>query len=156
MKNIIINIIAFIATFAGIGIVIALLLISIFSCCTPKINEPKEEIVCIDSSFCVEAFVLELHIQEIRYTDIVLRQACLESGFFKSDVFLNNNNPFGFFYKGEYLVFDDYRDAVSYYKTWQDKWYKGGNYYDFLNNIGYAEDSSYIFKVKSINLNNLK
>ena len=40
----------------------------------------------------------------------------------------------------------------NYYKTWQNKYYKGGNYYTFLKNIGYATSQEYISKVKSVKL----
>lgn len=112
--------------------------------------------ICTDTSFNIKDFVLELHLQKIKYTDIVLRQACLETGFFTSYVWRTKNNPFGFYYDGDYILFNDWRDAVTYYKEWQDRKYKGGNYYEFLENVGYAEDTTYTERVKNINLKNLE
>lgn len=111
---------------------------------------------CLVDSFTIKDFVLELHLQGIKHSDWVLRQACLESGYFTSTVWKECNNPFGFYYKGEYLQFNDYKSAIAYYKTWQNKWYSGGDYLEFLDKIGYATDLEYEKKLKRINLNNLK
>jgi len=89
---------------------------------------------------------------EVQHVDIVIAQAILESGWFKcTNCSRELNNPFGFFWKGKYKKFRDLSHAVFYYKTWQDKWYKGGDYYVFLKKIGYAEDPGYINKLKRIN-----
>tara|TARA_R110000796_G_scaffold237559_2_gene357610 strand:- start:457 stop:576 length:120 start_codon:yes stop_codon:yes gene_type:complete len=37
-----------------------------------------------------------------------------------------------------------------HYKEFQDVNYKGGNYYDFLERQGYAEDDGYINLLKNI------
>lgn len=93
--------------------------------------------------------LLEKH--DVEHSDIVLAQAILETGWFKcSNCSWEHNNPFGFFWKGRYKEFRDLHHAVTYYKTWQEKWYKGGDYYNFLKKIGYAEDKKYISKLKSI------
>ena len=88
---------------------------------------------------------------EVKYKEIVLSQAVLETGWFKCKKCSRElNNPFGFFWKGKYKKFRDLEHSVIYYKIWQDKWYKGGDYYVFLKNIGYAEDLEYISKLKTI------
>ncbi len=121
----------------------------------------SKEVVCMDSTFTVKDFTLELFKQDIRFPEVVLRQACLESKFFKSDVFKRTNNPFGFYYKTDYIVFNDYKSAIEYYKSWQDKHIVNkdlskNEYYDILETLGYAEDSIYIRKLKGINFNNLR
>jgi hypothetical protein len=63
---------------------------------------------------------------------------------------INHCNIFGFRVKSGYLNFDHWTGCVDYYKTWQDKYYKGGDYYEFLRDIGYAEDTNYINKLKSL------
>ena len=90
----------------------------------------------------------------VHHVDIVLAQAVLETGWFKCNhCSWQRNNPFGFFWKGQYKKFRDLDHAVFYYKTWQAKWYKDGeDYYDFLKRIGYAEDPGYISKLKNSNL----
>jgi hypothetical protein len=117
---------------------------------------PIADTICVEDSFSVRDFVLELHLQEIKYPDVVLRQACWETGFFTSGIWKKKHNPFGLFYNGEYILFNDWRSAVSYYKEWQDKRYKGGDYYDFLIKVGYAQDSNYVNSVRHIDLINLK
>ena len=118
-----------------------------------------------DTVFTVQKFVTELQIQGVKFPDIVLRQACLESGFFTSNIWKKYNNPFGFCFKDKYLQFDDYKQAIKYYKDWQDRWFPyyvkdrlidSNSYYKFLNDIQYASDSLYIQKLKGINLDNLK
>lgn len=118
-----------------------------------------------DTVFTVQKFVMELQIQGVKFPDIVLRQACLESGYFTSNIWKKYNNPFGFCFKDKYLQFDDYKQAIKYYKDWQDRWFPyyvkdrlidSNSYYKFLNDIQYASDSLYIQKLKGINLDNLK
>lgn len=99
--------------------------------------------------FSPDGLKAELKRLNIKHQHIVYAQAKLESGNFKSKYFLEKNNLFGFRTKNGYLSFEDWKDCCAYYKKWQDKKYKGGNYYQFLVNIGYAEDSIYIQKLKS-------
>jgi hypothetical protein len=88
---------------------------------------------------------------DIQHPEIVLRQSILETGWYECEYCsLQHNNIFGFRYKKKYLEFDNWVDAVKYYKKWQDKRYKGGDYYTFLKDIGYATSKTYISKLKSI------
>jgi len=148
----------YIIDFAFVILFLVIVIFSIKFCIDnrPKIVPVQIADDCVIDTFCVKDFILELHIQDIKHPEIVLRQACLESSFFTSSLWRRANNPFGFFYKGEYLTFNHWKDAVDYYKTWQNKRYEGGNYYLFLDRIGYAEDSLYEIKVKNINLNTLR
>ena len=92
-----------------------------------------------------------LHAHGVQHCDIVMRQVIEETGHLKcTDCSLDKNNPFGFVWKGKYKEFRDFEHAVIYYKTWQDKWYKGGDYYAFLVKIGYATNPKYISNLKSI------
>lgn len=92
-----------------------------------------------------------LIVNKVSNVDVVLAQAILESGWFKcTNCSRELNNPFGFFWKGKYKRFEDLSHAVRYYKTWQTKWYKGGDYYSFLKRVGYAEDPGYEDKLKQI------
>lgn len=87
----------------------------------------------------------------IQHPEVVLRQSILETGWYECQYCsLQHNNIFGFRYKKKYLEFDNWVDAVKYYKKWQDKRYKGGDYYVFLKNVGYATSKTYISKLKSI------
>jgi flagellum-specific peptidoglycan hydrolase FlgJ len=103
-----------------------------------------------NDSLTIENIEKEIKKQKILFPDIVLRQAILETGYLKcKDCSLDNNNIFGFRYKNEYLKFDYWQQSVQYYKWWQSKKYKEGDYYKFLDNY-YAEDVNYIKKLKII------
>lgn len=88
----------------------------------------------------------------IKYPNIVTAQAILESGNFKSKVFKEYNNPFGLYNSREkdYFRFNHWTDAILAYQKYIEYRYKGGDYYLFLDSIGYAEDPNYIRKVKAI------
>ena len=112
-------------------------------------NEVKKvDISLKDGVFTKEALKAELDSLDIKHSDIVYAQAKLETGNFKSNLFLKNNNLFGFRNKNKWLKFDSWQDCCKYYKKWQEKHYKGGDYYKFLINVNYAEDSTYTNKVK--------
>ena len=84
----------------------------------------------------------------IKHSNIVLAQAKLETGNFKSYLFKKSNNLFGFRNFNGYKSYKSWIHSVYAYKEWQDKKYKGGDYYKFLIYIRYAEDSNYIYKLK--------
>jgi len=104
----------------------------------------------------------ELIKQEIKYPDIVMKQIILETGWLKcNNCSLDSNNIFGFWYKKAYKRFDDWKEGIIYYKQWQEKWYRGGDYYAFLECIykgskgdckRYAIDPLYIDKLKGIKI----
>lgn len=107
----------------------------------------------------LERFRVALSQSEIKHKDIVLSQAVLETGWFGSKLYKDNKNAFGFYYKGEFKSFETVEDCIAYYERWQCKWYKGGDYYEFLNCIyetrkgdciRYAEDKEYTEKLKKI------
>lgn len=109
-----------------------------------------------------EEILLEIKNQGICYPEIVLAQAKLETGNFECrDCSLDLNNLFGFRYKKKYICFDTWQESITYYKEWQDRWYKGQDYFQFLecprkrtngDCMVYGTDPLYIKKVK----NNLK
>ncbi len=87
----------------------------------------------------------------IKNPEVVIKQAVLETGWFKSSFLMSRNNIFAFRTK-KYLRFDNWKDCVDYYKRWQDRKYKDTteNYYDFLVRIKYAtpEYPKYLKRVK--------
>lgn len=85
---------------------------------------------------------------DIKNGEIVFIQAVLETGHFKSEIFKRNNNLFGFCYNNKYLYFKNWISCVRYYKYWQSKRYQSGDYYIFLDKVGYAQDTLYIHKLK--------
>jgi hypothetical protein len=87
----------------------------------------------------------------IRHCDIVFKQAILETGHFSSNAFKTKKNLFGISNMNGLVAFNSWEESVYRYKAIQ-KGYKGGCYYNYLENIGYAEDSLYIKKIKLIKI----
>ena len=88
----------------------------------------------------------EIKKNNIKYPKIVLAQAILETGWFKSSVCRNKNNLFGLTNPRTktYYEFDHWTESVTAYRTKVQYKYKGGNYLLWLRDIGYAEDKGYI------------
>jgi hypothetical protein len=98
--------------------------------------------------FSKEKLIYLMDSLEIKNVEIVYAQAILETGNFTSYNFKYRQNLFGFYNGRNYLYFRSWVKCVKYYKNWQQKRYKDGDYYTFLKRIGYAEDSLYINKLK--------
>ena len=112
-------------------------------------KEKKVKNITLDNdSFSPDGLKKELNKIGIKHSNIVYAQARLETGNFKSKYFLERNNLFGFRNKTGYMKFNNWKDCCYYYKEWQSKRYEKGDYYQFLLNIRYAEDSMYIEKLK--------
>ena len=81
----------------------------------------------------------------ILYPKIVLAQAILETGWFRSSVCMNKHNLFGLTNPrtGKYYEFNHWTESVRAYYTKVQYKYKGGNYLLWLEDIGYAEDPNY-------------
>ena len=82
----------------------------------------------------------------IKYPKIVLAQAILETGWFKSSVCRNKHNLFGLTNPRTktYYEFNHWTESVKAYYTKVQYRYSGGNYLLWLKKIGYAEDKGYI------------
>lgn len=88
----------------------------------------------------------------IKFPRIVAAQALLETGYFTSRVCWECKNLFGLRRPsdGNYYEFERWEDSVKAYRDYVQYKYKGGNYYQFLDRIGYAEDKTYVRKVNQI------
>ena len=110
---------------------------------------------------------LENKIKELgfKYPHIVMAQAILETGNFRSPVFEENHNLFGMkeatsrlnLAKGtenNHASYANWEDSVLDYALWSstyaNKAQTEDEYFQILNSLGYAEDNSYELKLKEI------
>jgi len=91
-----------------------------------------------------------VRIMEIKHPEIVVKQFILETGWGKSYVCRKHHNLFGFRTKKGYEKYNHWTESIEAYKSFQDRKYKGGNYFNFLKKVGYAEASNYIQVLKTI------
>jgi len=96
----------------------------------------------------VFAYICQIN---ILHPNIVMRQAILETGWFRSPYLMKKNNLFGFRNK-QYLTFNDWKASIDYYKKWQSRRYKNHqeDYYHFLVRIKYAA-KGYVNNLKRVN-----
>lgn len=105
-------------------------------------NEP------VSDSLLLEIFKL----MDIKFPEIVLAQAKLETGNYTSPVFKNRHNLFGLYSTAnkQYYRFNNWLESVYFYRDNIQSRYSEGDYYHFLELIGYAEDPDYVYKLKRI------
>jgi flagellum-specific peptidoglycan hydrolase FlgJ len=115
----------------------------------------------------------EIKWSQIKYPDIALAQAILESGHFKSKIAKSNNNFFGmrmptkretmaFGKKYGYAIYHSWRHSVQDYKLWQDQLFTRHpnmtreQYKKYINKL-YSTSANYISKINTIiNKNKIK
>ena len=95
----------------------------------------------------------------IVHADVVMKQAVLETGNFNSRLFTEDNNLFGMKYAynrpttaigmndNGSAIYHNWQHSVIDYMLFQQKYYKGGDYYKFLKRC-YAEDTLYTRKLR--------
>lgn len=113
------------------------------------LGEMEVKMVVIELSLTYDNILSEMNKIGLKHPDILLKQIKIETGNLKK---IKGNNLFGF-RKNNYISYDTWTDCIKYAKVWQDKRYKGGDYYTFLENINYAEDPLYNDKVKKVLIN---
>ena len=96
----------------------------------------------------IEQVKAEIHRQGLPHPHIVLAQARLETGNFKSQRCKRDKNLFGIKHNGRYAKYARWQDSVTDYRKSISARYKGGDYYAFLKRIGYASDKQYVTKLK--------
>ena len=94
-----------------------------------------------------------LQYYKIEHPTIVKAQAILETGNFTSNLCIKNNNLFGLYdsKNKKYYSYNHWWESIEAYKKLVQRKYNNSKYYyRFLEDIKYAEDKSYINKVKKI------
>lgn len=94
--------------------------------------------------FDATAVGLQPHIGNGKH-DVVLGYAPAES----VDCLLRKRQ-FRLLKDGTYYEFDNWEESVKAYRDYVQYKYKGADYYQFLQRIGYAEDPNYVTKVRQI------
>lgn len=146
-------------------ILMSLMIASLYGCNDCK---PCRKIASIELDFSSEKYVLnienvyaEIMRNNIMFSDIVLKQAILETGWLTSYNCRIRHNLFGMTggNKSEsnehgYAIYDNWMESVKAYKLWQVERLTDGidNYYQFLRDFNYAESEAYESKLKSIKL----
>ena len=107
-----------------------------------------------DSSLTISNVLRVIIKEDIKEPLIVLKQAMLETRWLKcSQCSLNFNNLFGMGWNGNtYFKYDHWIESVQHYKVWQNLNYREGDYYQFLEKVGYAETKDYVIRLKGIKL----
>ena len=112
-----------------------------------------------------ENLELAMEFYEIEHADIVMSQALIETGHFKSYNCTKRHNLFGLVNsrqkrteanRNRYFVFNHWSESVKGYKDYvqykftdnKEKW--DNDYYVFLQRLGYAEDPTYVNKVRNL------
>lgn len=109
----------------------------------------------------LKSYLLEV---KVKFPEIVLAQAKLESANFKSELFVNHNNMFGMRIansrptlgenKGTgYASYYDWKSSVLDYTLYQSRYLKQYNTKDkYLERLGqvYAEDPNYVSKLRKL------
>lgn len=156
-------------TLTGVGIAIGLLLVLGFT------SKPQDKIQTLSqeekliiireyNDFSEPKLIEKIKQLNFRYPHIILAQAKLESGNFKSTIFLENKNMFGM--KEAKLranLAKGTNRGHAYYETWQESvidyalYYSSylrsikteGEYFEYLRQ-NYAEDPTYVQRLKQI------
>lgn len=92
----------------------------------------------------------ELTKNNIPHVNIVLAQAKLETGNFKSNLVRTHQNIFGLKKGNRYRRYSHWTECVEDYKKCISNRYSGGSYYAFLNRIGYASHPNYTGLLKEM------
>ena len=103
----------------------------------------------------------EIMRNDIKFSEIVLKQSILESGWYKSYNCTERKNLFGMTGGTKtkdnihgYAIYSNWMQSVKAYKDWQAERLTPdvSNYYQFLRDWSYAESEDYERKLKGINV----
>jgi uncharacterized FlgJ-related protein len=156
-------------TLMGLGAAVGLLLIFGFTSNpankVQNLSQEEKLIVIREyNGFSEQKLIEKIGQLNFRYPHIILAQAKLESGHFKSTIFLENNNMFGMkeaklranLAKGTnrgHAYYDTWQDCILdyalYYSTYLSDIRTEGEYFEYLRQ-NYAEDPTYVQRLKQI------
>ena len=127
-------------------------------------QEEKLIVIREYNGFSEQRLIEKISQLNFRYPHIILAQAKLESGHFKSTIFLENNNMFGMkeaklranLAKGtnrNHAYYETWQDCILdyalYYSTYLSDIRTEGEYFEYLRQ-NYAEDPTYVQRLKQI------
>lgn len=95
----------------------------------------------------------ELKKQDVKFPEIVLAQSLLETGWYQcTSCSRDVNNLFGLYNsrEKEYFKYVNWKESIGGYKRGIQYRYKSGDYYKFLDEIGYASDPQYTTKLRKL------
>ena len=140
-----------------------------------SLSDYEKEILIVDinggGDFSQDGLVIMLRDLNVRFPHIVVAQARVETGIYKSKVFRENNNLFGMKQatvrvntaqgtQHNHAYYDTWRESVYDYAFYQTRYLSGAKSeeeYLYVLGQSYAEDPNYIEKLKSeIKRNNLR
>jgi uncharacterized FlgJ-related protein len=156
-------------TLTGLGAAVGLILL--FGFTSNPANEvqnlsQEDKLIVIReyNEFSEEKLIEKITELNFRYPHIILAQAKLESGHFKSTIFLENNNMFGMkeaklranLAKGtnrNHAYYDSWQESVIDYALYYSSYLRSikteGEYFEYLRQ-NYAEDPTYVQRLKQI------
>jgi Mannosyl-glycoprotein endo-beta-N-acetylglucosaminidase len=140
-----------------------------------NLSDLEKEILIIDinnrNDFNQDKLVTMLKDLNVRFPHIVVAQARLETGGYKSRIFKENNNLFGMKQatvrvntasgtQHNHAYYDTWRESVYDYAFYQTRYLSGAkteSEYLYVLGQSYAEDPNYVIKLKNeIEKNNLR
>jgi uncharacterized FlgJ-related protein len=153
----------------GLGAAVGLLLVFGFTTnSTNKVQNLSQEdkliVIREYNEFSEEKLIEKITELNFRFPHIILAQAKLESGHFKSTIFLENNNMFGMkeaklranLAKGTnrgHAYYDTWQESVIDYALYYSSYLRSirteGEYFEYLRQ-NYAEDPTYVQRLKQI------
>jgi len=156
-------------TLTGVGVAIGLSVVFGFTSNpdnkVQNLSQEEKLIVIREyNEFSETKLIEKINQLNFRYPHIILAQAKLESGHFKSTIFLENNNMFGMkeaklranLARGTnraHAYYDSWQESVLdyalYYSTYLSDIRTEGEYFEYLKQ-NYAEDPTYVQRLKQI------
>jgi len=130
---------------------------------TPMVKEIQKDTLEYCYYECtIENVYSEIMKADIKFSEIVLRQACWETGWFTSYNCLKRNNLFGYKTGTKtkdnphgYTIYNHWVESVKDYKGYQERNMPTdcNDYYEYLQYSGYAKDGEqYVKSLKSLNI----